>query len=71
VDKRLIGRKFGGNSGSLPGFGKATTFASFQDVGVTSLSSLGPISGTDCAISRPRSESGARQWENYDYHHLP
>jgi hypothetical protein len=33
VDKRLIGRKFWGNLGSFPGFGKATTFASFQEVG--------------------------------------
>jgi hypothetical protein len=32
-DKRLIGRKFCGILGSLPGFGKATTLASFQDVG--------------------------------------
>jgi hypothetical protein len=32
-DKRLIGRKFWGNLGSLPGFGKATTFASFREVG--------------------------------------
>jgi hypothetical protein len=32
-DKRRIGRKFRGNLGSLPGAGKATTFASFQDVG--------------------------------------
>jgi hypothetical protein len=27
----LIERKFRGNLGSLPGFGKATNFASFQD----------------------------------------
>jgi hypothetical protein len=33
VDKKLIGRKFCVNLGSLPGFGKATTFASFQDEG--------------------------------------
>jgi hypothetical protein len=32
-DKRLIGRKFCGNLGSLPGFGKTTTFASFKGVG--------------------------------------
>jgi hypothetical protein len=30
--KKQIGRKFGGNLGSLPGFGKATTLAFFQDV---------------------------------------
>jgi hypothetical protein len=28
----LIGRKFGGNFGSLSGFGKVITYASFQDV---------------------------------------
>jgi hypothetical protein len=33
VDKRLIGRKFCGNFGFLPGFGKVITFSSFQDVG--------------------------------------
>jgi hypothetical protein len=31
VDRRLIGRKFCGNFGSLPGFGNVMTFASFQD----------------------------------------
>jgi hypothetical protein len=31
VDRRLIGRKFWGNFGSLPGFVKVITFASFQD----------------------------------------
>jgi hypothetical protein len=30
VDKRLIGHKFCGNLGSLPGFGKVINFASFQ-----------------------------------------
>jgi hypothetical protein len=30
VDRRLIGRKFSGNFGSLPGLGKVVTFASFQ-----------------------------------------
>jgi hypothetical protein len=33
VGKRLMGRKFLGNVGSLPGFGKAITFAFFQGVG--------------------------------------
>jgi hypothetical protein len=31
VDKRLIGRKFWGNCGSLPGFIKVITFDSFQE----------------------------------------
>jgi hypothetical protein len=30
IDKKLIGRKFCGNFGSLPGFGNVITFASFQ-----------------------------------------
>jgi hypothetical protein len=30
VDKRLIGSKFGGNFGSLPGFGRVMILASFQ-----------------------------------------
>jgi hypothetical protein len=33
VDTRLIGRKFWGNFGSLPGFGNVMIFASFQDLG--------------------------------------
>jgi hypothetical protein len=33
VDRRLIGRKYFGNFGVLPGFGKAIILASFQDVG--------------------------------------
>jgi hypothetical protein len=33
VGKSLMGRKFLGNLGSLPSFGKAITFASFQGVG--------------------------------------
>jgi hypothetical protein len=33
VDNRLIGRKFWGNLGPLPGFGKVIAFASFQDTG--------------------------------------
>jgi hypothetical protein len=33
VDRRLIGRKFWGNLGSLPGFGKVITFASFRGFG--------------------------------------
>jgi hypothetical protein len=33
IDKRLIGRKFLGNFGSLPGFGNVITFASFYDFG--------------------------------------
>jgi hypothetical protein len=33
VDNRLIGRKFWGNSRSLPGLGKIITFASFQEFG--------------------------------------
>jgi hypothetical protein len=33
VGKRLIGRNFWGNVGSLPGFGKVIIFASFQGVG--------------------------------------
>jgi hypothetical protein len=33
MDRRLIGRKFLGNFGSLPGFGNVVTFASFQDFG--------------------------------------
>jgi hypothetical protein len=33
VDKRLIGRKFWWNFGSLPDFGNVTSFASFQDFG--------------------------------------
>jgi hypothetical protein len=33
VDKRLIGRKFGRNFGSLPHFGRVMTFASFQGAG--------------------------------------
>jgi hypothetical protein len=31
VDRRLIGRKFCGNLGSLPGFSKVVTFAHFQE----------------------------------------
>jgi hypothetical protein len=30
---RLIGYRFGGNLGSLTGFGNAIIFASFQDLG--------------------------------------
>jgi hypothetical protein len=33
VGKRLIGRTFWGNVGSLPGFGKVIIVASSQDVG--------------------------------------
>jgi hypothetical protein len=33
VDRRLIGRKFWGNSGYLPGFGNVVIFVSFQDYG--------------------------------------
>jgi hypothetical protein len=33
MDKRLIGHKFGGNLGSMPGFGRVMIFASFQGVG--------------------------------------
>jgi hypothetical protein len=33
LDKRLIERKFLGNLGSLPGFGKVITIASFQEFG--------------------------------------
>jgi hypothetical protein len=33
VERRLIGRKFWGNFGSLPGFGNVMIFASFQDFG--------------------------------------
>jgi hypothetical protein len=33
VDMKLIGRKFWGNLGSLPGFGSVIIFASFQDAG--------------------------------------
>jgi hypothetical protein len=33
VDRRLIGRKFWGNFGSLLGFGNVMIFASFQDFG--------------------------------------
>jgi hypothetical protein len=33
VGRRLIGRKFWGNFGSLPGFGKVIIFASFQGFG--------------------------------------
>jgi hypothetical protein len=33
VNRRLIGRKFWGNFGSLPGFGKVITFASLQGFG--------------------------------------
>jgi hypothetical protein len=33
ADNRLIGRRFSRNLGPLPGFGKAITFASFQDAG--------------------------------------
>jgi hypothetical protein len=33
MDRRLIGRKFWGNFGSLPGFGKVITFASSQGFG--------------------------------------
>jgi hypothetical protein len=33
VDNRLIGRRFGDNLGSLPGFGKVIIFASFQYFG--------------------------------------
>jgi hypothetical protein len=33
LDRRLIGRKFWGNFGSLPGFDNVMTFASFQDFG--------------------------------------
>jgi hypothetical protein len=33
VNKRLIGRKFCGNFGSLSGFGNVMIFASFQDFG--------------------------------------
>jgi hypothetical protein len=33
VDRRLIGRKFLGNFGFLPGFGRAMILASFQDAG--------------------------------------
>jgi hypothetical protein len=33
VDKRLIGSKFWGNFGSLPGFGKVITFGFFQEFG--------------------------------------
>jgi hypothetical protein len=33
VEKRLIGRKFCGNFGSLPGFGNVITFAFFQGFG--------------------------------------
>jgi hypothetical protein len=33
VDKRLIGREFWGNTGSLTGFSKVMIFASFQDFG--------------------------------------
>jgi hypothetical protein len=33
VDRRLIGRKFYGNFGVSPGFGKAMILASFQEAG--------------------------------------
>jgi hypothetical protein len=33
VDNRLIGRRFSGNLGSFPGFGKVIMFASFQHLG--------------------------------------
>jgi hypothetical protein len=33
VDRRLIGRQFWENFGSLPGFGKVITFGSFQGFG--------------------------------------
>jgi hypothetical protein len=33
VDRRLIGRKFCGNFGFLPGLGRAIILASFQDAG--------------------------------------
>jgi hypothetical protein len=33
MDNRLIGHRFHGSSGSSPGYGKAITFASFQDMG--------------------------------------
>jgi hypothetical protein len=33
MDKRLIGRKFYENFGSLPGFSKVMIFASFQGAG--------------------------------------
>jgi hypothetical protein len=33
VERRLIGSKFSGNFGFLPGFGKAVILASFQDAG--------------------------------------
>jgi hypothetical protein len=33
MDKRIMGRQFLGNFGSLPGFGDVMTFASFQGFG--------------------------------------